>query len=118
MPYRVGQVCERVGITPRQLREWERRGIVTAARGPGEQRTFSEADLATVANAKRMRDAGLSLAQVKLALAVVRGERLGVDVEGLEQVLAILARIRGELAVAEELTAAVRARRARARSGS
>lgn len=108
--YRIGQICERTGLSARQVRAWERRGVVATRRGTGNQRVFGEAELGRLIDAKRMRDAGLGLAEIKLALAITHGSALGAEVDGVRAVQQILSRIGVLLAVAEELSEATRQR--------
>lgn len=117
MAYRLGEVCARTGLTPKQLRDWERHGLVGATRGPGNQRQYGEAELARLVRAKRMRDAGIGLVDIRSALAVLDGG--GGDLTtATAQVRAVLARIRTQLDLADELTEAIRkGLLARARGG-
>lgn len=113
MEFKLGEVRERTGLTARQIRDWERHGLVAPRRGVGNQRVYGEDELARLKRAKRMRDAGLSLAQIKLGLAILEGSRLGADVEGLRQLQEIFGRMHGQLAIAEELAEAIRIRLSR-----
>ena len=89
--YRVGQIGTRTGLTARQLRDWERRGLVTTRRGSRKQRLYGEDDLARLVQAKLLRDAGLGLSDIKVVLKILHGTALGTDSEGV-------ARSRGFLA--------------------
>ena len=105
--HRLGDVTGSTGLTARQIREWERRGLVAPARGSGNQRTFSDADIERLVRARRMRDAGLRLDQIRLVLGIDSGA-LGSDVSALDQVREILGMIVQQSQVADELTSAVR----------
>jgi DNA-binding transcriptional MerR regulator len=108
--YRLGEVCARTGLTPKQLRDWERHGLVRSMRGSGNQRTYELGDIERLARAKRMRDAGLSLAEIKYTLAVLDGSATGTETMAAAHVRTILARIRTQLDLADELTEAIRVR--------
>jgi len=108
--FRLGEICARTGLTPKQLRDWERHGLVGAMRGPGNQRQYGEAELARLLRAKRMRDAGIGLADIRSALGILDGSAGGDLTRATAQVRAVLARIRTQLDLADELTEAIRER--------
>ncbi|HAF08735.1 MAG TPA: hypothetical protein DCK98_01460 [Chloroflexi bacterium] len=108
--YRLGEVAKHTGLSPKQLRQWEQHGLVAPIRGTGGQRLYAEADLQRLRQAKKMRDSGMSLAEVKLTLWFLSSNSLGSEVEGLTQIRAICGRIETQLAVVEEITDALRTR--------
>jgi len=108
--YRLGEVCARTGLTPKQLRDWERHGLVGATRGSGNQRQYGEADLGRLVRAKRMRDAGIGLVDIRAALVILDGGAGGDLTKATAQVRVVLARIRTQLDLADELTEAIRDR--------
>lgn len=110
MPYRLGEVCAKTGLSAKQLRDWERRGLVHASRGLGNQRTYDEAQLRRLQHATRMRRAGFGLADIRSALAILDGSAAGGEARAIGQVRSVLARIHGQLDLADELTEAVRLR--------
>ena len=62
--YRIGEVAERVGITPRTIRYYEELGLVRAssAHVKGTHRLYTEADVTRLTELIRLRDLlGLSL---------------------------------------------------------
>lgn len=65
----VGQVAERSGTAPSALRFYERRGLITADRTTSNQRRYRGDVLCRVAMIRVCQEAGLSLAQIKDALA-------------------------------------------------
>jgi MerR family transcriptional regulator, redox-sensitive transcriptional activator SoxR len=65
----VGQVAERSGVAPSALRFYERQGLIGADRSAGNQRRYRGDVLCRVAMIRVCQEAGLSLAQVKVALA-------------------------------------------------
>lgn len=71
--YRGPVACEAAGITYRQLDYWARTGLVEpslrAASGSGSQRLYSFKDILVLKVVKRLLDAGISLQQVRVAVA-------------------------------------------------
>ena len=65
----VGQVAERSGAAPSALRFYERQGLISADRTTGNQRRFHADVLCRVAMIRVCQQAGLSLAQIRTALA-------------------------------------------------
>jgi DNA-binding transcriptional MerR regulator len=62
--FRIGQVSERLGVTPRTIRYYQELGLIHAGGGhvKGTHRLFTEADVARLADLIRLRDLlGLSL---------------------------------------------------------
>jgi DNA-binding transcriptional MerR regulator len=67
--YRIGEVAERVGITPRTIRYYEELGLVhaSAAHVKGTHRLYTEADVTRLTELIRLRDLlGLSLDELTL----------------------------------------------------
>jgi DNA-binding transcriptional MerR regulator len=65
--YRIGEVAEQLGITPRTIRYYEERGLLgsPAGRVKGMHRTYGEADVTRLRELIRLRELlGLSLEQV------------------------------------------------------
>ncbi|AZP14882.1 MerR family transcriptional regulator [Streptomyces aquilus] len=56
---RIGKVAERAGVSVRALRYYEEQGLVIAARGPGNQRQYSESDVERVKFIQLLYAAGL-----------------------------------------------------------
>jgi MerR family redox-sensitive transcriptional activator SoxR len=65
----VGQVAERSGAAPSALRFYERQGLITADRTTSNQRRYRGDVLCRVAMIRACQQAGLSLAQIRSALA-------------------------------------------------
>ena len=65
-PLRIGEVAERVGVTPRTIRYYEELGLLGGGeRAKGAHRLYSEADVARLAELIRLRDLlGLSLEEL------------------------------------------------------
>ncbi|MGH3004180.1 MAG: MerR family transcriptional regulator [Gaiellaceae bacterium] len=69
--FRIGEVAERVGVTPRTIRYYEELGLLgtSARRTKGAHRLYSDADVARLQELIRLRDLlGLSLEEL-VALA-------------------------------------------------
>jgi DNA-binding transcriptional MerR regulator len=79
--YRGPAACKAAGITYRQLDYWARTGLVEpsvrAATGSGSQRLYGFRDVLVLKVVKRLLDTGVSLQQIRVAVAALR-ER-GVD---------------------------------------
>jgi DNA-binding transcriptional MerR regulator len=114
--YRIGEVAELVGTTPRTIRYYEEVGLLTAppAHEKGRHRTYADADVRRLQELMRLRDLlGVSLDELKSlveaeeARAVLR-ERWQQS-EGAADREAILEQARGHVNAQLEL---VRARRA------
>ncbi|MFC9091077.1 MerR family transcriptional regulator [Streptomyces sp. NPDC048231] len=56
---RIGKVAERAGVSVRALRYYEEQGLVVVARGPGDQRQYSESDVERVKFIQLLYSAGL-----------------------------------------------------------
>src|SRR5690348_12038613 len=95
-PLRIGEVAERVGVTPRTIRYYEELGLLGAGeRAKGAHRLYTEADVARLSELIRLRDLlGLSLeelvtlAEAEEARAALRDQWYGDPTD--EERLAIL----------------------------
>jgi DNA-binding transcriptional MerR regulator len=89
----VAEVCELVGITPRAVRYYELRGLISAQRDGNNARRFTEETRQRLEIIAKLRRAGLSLEDIGTILEVARDgsvaqtaialERLHVHLEGL-----------------------------------
>ena len=74
--YRGPTACNAAGITYRQLDYWARTGLVEptvrGATGSGTQRLYSFRDILLLKVIKRLLDAGISLQQIRTAVAHLR----------------------------------------------
>ena len=74
--YRGPTACNAAGITYRQLDYWARTGLVEptvrGAKGSGSQRLYSFRDILILKVVKRLLDAGISLQQIRTAVAHLR----------------------------------------------
>ncbi len=74
--YRGPTACAAAGITYRQLDYWARTGLVEPsvrpAHGSGSQRLYSFRDILVLKVVKRLLDTGISLQQIRTAVAALR----------------------------------------------
>jgi DNA-binding transcriptional MerR regulator len=84
--YRGPTACSAAGITYRQLDYWARTGLVEPsvrpAHGSGSQRLYSFRDILTLKVVKRLLDTGVSLPNIRLAVAHLR-DRGDADLTGI-----------------------------------
>lgn len=71
----IGEVVARSGIAASALRYYEREGIISSTRSPGGQRQFSRAVLRRLAFVRAAQSVGLSLDEVRSALATLPDSR-------------------------------------------
>ncbi len=63
---KIGEVCERVGLSLRTVRYYEEVGLLTPSdRSPGGFRLYSEADVARLRVLKGMKPLGLTLEEIR-----------------------------------------------------
>ncbi len=67
--YTLGMVVEMTGLSARQIRYYEGKGLITVERSSGNQRMFSPSDLAMLQSVAELRKKGYSLAKVRTILA-------------------------------------------------
>jgi DNA-binding transcriptional MerR regulator len=65
---RVGEMARRVGMSPRTIKYYEERGLLSPARSQGGYRLYDEADAERLARIRQMRTFGLSVATIEEAL--------------------------------------------------
>ena len=120
---RIGEVAQRVGVTPRTIRYYEELGLLGSGseREKGSHRTYAETDVARLQELIRLRDLlGLTLeelvelAEAEEARAALRGrwaedpsdeERLRIVEEAIPHVERQLGLVRGRQATLEEFAA-------------
>ena len=130
---RIGEVAERVGVTPRTIRYYEERGLLGSGseREKGSHRTYAETDVARLQELIGLRDLlGLTLeelvelAEAEEARAALRGrwaedpsdeERLRIVDEAIPHVERQLALVRGRQATLEKFAAELEAKLSRLR---
>jgi len=129
---RIGEVAQRVGVTPRTIRYYEELGLLgSGAREKGAHRTYAETDVAHLQELIRLRDLlGLSLeelvelAEAEEARAALRGrweedpsdeERLRIVEAAIPHVERQLALVRSRQKTLEEFSRDLEAKLARLR---
>ncbi len=80
--YSISRVCAITGVTPKQLRDWDSKGILVARR-TGEsvannRKIYTEDDIARIQEILLLKDLGLSLAEIKQFPALSDKERRDV----------------------------------------
>jgi len=65
----IGDVARRSGVAPSALRFYERRGLIASTRTDGNQRRYDRAVLRRIALVQAGRAAGISLVEIRAALA-------------------------------------------------
>ena len=65
----IGEVARRSGVAPSALRFYEHRGLIASTRTDGNQRRYDRAVLRRIALIQAGRAAGISLAEIRAALA-------------------------------------------------
>ncbi len=71
----IGAVAERTGVAVSALRYYEREGLITSARSDGNQRRFHRQELRRIAFIRIAQRVGLSLDEIRDALATLPDER-------------------------------------------
>ena len=67
-PYKMGTIARLSGFSPDVLRVWERRHrLLSPERGPGGQRLYTDADLATLRRVKAQLEAGRTIGEIVAA---------------------------------------------------
>jgi MerR family transcriptional regulator, redox-sensitive transcriptional activator SoxR len=71
----IGEVSRRAGVAPSALRYYEQQGLVTAARTAGGARRYQRSVLRRLAFVRAAQNVGLSLGEIRAALATLPDER-------------------------------------------
>lgn len=80
--YVISVAARLAGVTPAQLRGFERAGLIKPARTEGRVRLYSDADLDRTRRIAELRDRGVNLAGIDLILEMEEQSRPGVPVSG------------------------------------
>lgn len=62
---RIGELAERASTTPRALRYYESRGLLTARRDGSGYRSYDEADVAILRQIRTLQDCGFDLEEIR-----------------------------------------------------
>jgi len=71
----IGEVAARSGLAPSALRYYEQEGLITASRTSGNARRYPRSVLRRLAVVRAARNVGLSLPEIREALATLPAER-------------------------------------------
>ena len=103
----IGELAERCGVAPSALRFYETKGLITSARSPGGQRRYPREVIRRVAFIRIAQRVGLSLDEIRDALATLPEQRTPNRNDWarlsrawrprLEEQIAVLERLRDEL---------------------
>jgi MerR family transcriptional regulator/heat shock protein HspR len=84
--YMISVAAELVGMHPQTLRIYESKGLVQPKRTPGNTRLYSDADLARLQTIQQLTELGLNLAGVERVLALEdQLRRMQAQLERLER---------------------------------
>lgn len=106
-PLTIGDLAARSGVAPSALRFYEREGLIHASRTSGNQRRYDRAELRRVAFIKIAQQVGVSLDEIREALASLPENRTPTRSDWsklsarwrhrLEERIAVLERLRDQL---------------------
>ncbi|MEU5348280.1 MULTISPECIES: MerR family transcriptional regulator [unclassified Streptomyces] len=80
---RIGELAARAGASPRQVRFYEAKGLITSARGPNNYRDYSETTLGRVQQIRELLNAGLSTQVIRAILPCLESPRDPIVFEGV-----------------------------------
>ncbi|WP_037838596.1 MerR family transcriptional regulator [Streptomyces sp. NRRL S-1813] len=69
---RIGDAAAAAGMTPRALRYYEQQGLVTARRTPSGHRVYDAEDIRRLRAVRELRDAGLTVGDVRAVAPLLR----------------------------------------------
>jgi len=120
--WRIGELAEATGTTPRALRHYEEAGLITSVRAANRYRFYDAGAAVRVHNIRHLLAAGLTLDDVRVFLPcldgdVTEGPASGKALRVAHERLAVMdERIAAQIAVRDRLAAAL-AEAARGRPG-
>lgn len=95
---RIGDLAARAGASPRQVRFYEAKGLITSTRGPNNYRDYNEAALARVKQIRELLAAGLSTQLIRAILPCLESPRDPIVFDGVTaETVAALERERDRL---------------------
>src|SRR5688500_9346079 len=104
----IGELADRSGVAPSALRYYERMGLLRATRTVGNQRRYERAELRRVAFVRIAQQVGVSLEEIRAALAALPRSRTPTRADWarlsarwrtrLDDRIALLERLRDDLA--------------------
>ena len=63
--YRIGEIAERLGLSPRSIRYYEELGLIKPARSEGGFRIYTEHDMNVIRMVLRFKDLGMTLEEIR-----------------------------------------------------
>ena len=95
---RIGDLAARAGASPRQVRFYEAKGLITSTRGPNNYRDYNEAALARVQQIRELLAAGLSTQLIRAILPCLESPRAPIVFDGVTaETVAVLEQERDRL---------------------
>lgn len=82
---RIGELAARVGVSTRQVRFYEAKGLITSSRGANNYRDYDETALGRVQQIRELLDAGLSTQMIRAILPCLETPRDPIVFEGVTQ---------------------------------
>ncbi len=111
---KIGEVCQRVGLSIRTVRYYEEVGLLTPTdRSPGGFRLYSEDDVRRLEVLKGMKPFGLTLEEIRELMALLDGDTPGTPGEVRAALTGYAARADARIAQLDEHANEVRRLRAR-----
>ncbi|OAA27742.1 putative transcriptional regulator [Frankia sp. EI5c] len=80
---RIGELAARAGTSPRQVRYYEAKGLITSTRGANNYRDYTETTLARVRQIRELLRAGLSTQLILAILPCLESPRDPIVFEGV-----------------------------------
>jgi DNA-binding transcriptional MerR regulator len=80
---RIGDIAVRAGVSTRQVRFYEQKGLITSTRLPNNYRDYDETALGRVKQIRELLDAGLSTQMIRGILPCLRSPRDPILFEGV-----------------------------------
>jgi len=73
--YTMANAVKLTGVESHRIRRYEEGGLLTPERTEGNQRLFSDDDIALIIEAAKLEDEGINVEGIKAILAMRKGER-------------------------------------------
>jgi DNA-binding transcriptional MerR regulator len=80
---RIGELAARAGVSPRQVRFYEAKGLITSTRGSNNYRDYDETALGRVQQIRELLGAGLSTQVIRAILPCLETPRAPIVFDGV-----------------------------------
>ena len=80
---RIGELATRAGVSARQVRFYEAKGLITSTRGPNNYRDYGETALGRVQQIRELLNAGLSTQVIRALLPCLESPRDPIVFDGV-----------------------------------